>query len=183
MSWELKTEPKRRVKQTRKRSCRWAAAQRRQASADGWGTGLIQSGAASEDSCPPAQRHACPITGYACFVTRFFQITEEQTNSWELNANRVERRSAEHLSCIGQKSSLLSPEREVLGDASCSFSWRIPTAGWYDISLEYLSEHIRATLRSRRGFNVNHKTAANTNLLHKVSLHGNQGPKRCSIYF
>lgn len=47
----------------------------------------------------------------------------------------------------------------------------------------FIFEHIRATLRSRRGFNVKQKSAASRNLLHTRRLGSSRGPRKsCSVY-
>lgn len=47
---------------------------------------------------------------------------------------------------------------------------------------EYLFEHIRATLRSRRGFNVNQKTGADINRLHKLETPWQPRPKKGATF-
>lgn len=69
----------------------------------------------------------CSVTVCAVFVAEIFQIIGKQTNGSELNANRVEMKTAQHFSSIRQTN--IGTSLEKRGKDISRWLLRTPAAG------------------------------------------------------
>lgn len=97
----------------------------------------------------------------AAFVAEIFQIIGKQTNGSELNANRVEMKTAQHFCSIRQTN--IGASLEKRGKDISRWLLRMPAAGWYNGN-SYWSA-LAPVRDTAEVFNDSQKTDADTNLL------------------